>query len=138
MNGTSWILIFKRKIVFTFKKNNLQLIRLTSNSILNCQNPKGTALVTRLRTSLAHFCEHKFQHSFQDSLNPICRCDNHVQSCLHFFYTFSYSKMKEVSSWAMLKILTATFFKIRINSMQGWTVITENLLRKNLQLKGVC
>ena len=29
--------------------------------------------------------EHKFKHSFQDSINPICNCGNDVESAIHFF-----------------------------------------------------
>ena len=29
--------------------------------------------------------EHKFKHSFQDTLNPICNCGNDVESAIHFF-----------------------------------------------------
>ena len=29
--------------------------------------------------------EHKFKHSFQDTLNPICNCGNDVESAIQFF-----------------------------------------------------
>ena len=29
--------------------------------------------------------EHKFKHSFQDTLNPICNCGNDVESAIYFF-----------------------------------------------------
>ena len=29
--------------------------------------------------------EHKFKHSFQDTLNPICNCGSDVESAIHFF-----------------------------------------------------
>ena len=74
------------KINFTFKKKkNLQFIMPTLNSFFNCHNPKRIKLVTRLRTGLRHLCEYQFKHSFQDSLNPICRCCTDVESCVHFF-----------------------------------------------------
>ena len=42
-------------------------------------------LVTKLRTDISRLRKHKLKHSFQDSLNPICRCSTDVESCLHFF-----------------------------------------------------
>ena len=39
-----------------------------------CHNPKGLKLITRLRLGLIHLRFHKFKHSFQDTLNPICNC----------------------------------------------------------------
>ena len=35
--------------------------------------------------SVSHLQEHKFKHSFQDTLNPICNCGNDVESAIHFF-----------------------------------------------------
>ena len=84
LNETSWILLFGMNS-FHIQKNILQFIRSTLNSFFNCFNPKGIKLVTRLRTGLSHLCEQKFKHSFQDSLNPICRCGTDVESCLYFF-----------------------------------------------------
>ena len=58
----------------TFKKRILSFIRTSPNSTFNCHNPKGTKLLSRLRLGLSHIREHKFKHSFQDSLNPFCSC----------------------------------------------------------------
>ena len=46
----------------------------------NCHNPKGVKLLTRLRLDLSHLREHKFKHSFQDSLNPICSSRNDIET----------------------------------------------------------
>ena len=67
-----------------FKKNILKFIRPSPNSIFNCHNPKGVKLLTRLRLGLSHLRDHKFKHSFQDSLNPICNCGNDVEKTTHY------------------------------------------------------
>ena len=86
LSGTSWVLIFAMKIVPTFLyKNILRFIRPFSNSFYNCLNPKAIKLVTRLRTGFSHSGERKFKCSFQNSLNPICRCSIDVELCIHFF-----------------------------------------------------
>ena len=54
-----------------FKKSTLKFIRPSSNSIFNLHSPKGIKLITRLRLDHSHLREHKFQHNFQDTLNPI-------------------------------------------------------------------
>ena len=59
----------------TFKKRILSFIRPSPNNTFNCHNPKGIKLLARLRLSLSHLREHKFNHSFQDSLNPYCSCE---------------------------------------------------------------
>ena len=52
-----------------FKKTLLNFIRPSESTVFNCHNPKRVKLLTRLRLGLSHLCEHKFKHSFQDSLN---------------------------------------------------------------------
>ena len=70
---------------FIFKKNILQFIRPSPNSIFNCHNPKGVKLLTRLRLGFSHLLDHKFKHSFQDSLNPICNCGTDAETTTHHF-----------------------------------------------------
>ena len=55
------------------------------NSTFNCHNPKGIKFLSRLRLGLSHLGEHKFKHSFQDSLNPFCFCGKgEVETSSHY------------------------------------------------------
>ena len=63
-----------------FKKSILKFIRPSGNSGFDCHNPKGIKFITRLRLGLSHLRQTKFKHSFQDSLNPFCRCDLDIES----------------------------------------------------------
>ena len=38
-----------------------------------------------LRLGLSHLNQHKFNHNFQDCLNPLCSCGLEVESVSHFF-----------------------------------------------------
>ena len=67
-----------------FKSNILKFIRPSPNSVYNCHNPRGICLITGLRLVLSHLREHKFKHSFQDALNPLCSCGNDVDSTEYF------------------------------------------------------
>ena len=60
-------------------------MRPSSNSFFNCHNPIGIKYITRIRLRFSHLREHKFKHSFQDTLNPICNCGNDVESAIQFF-----------------------------------------------------
>ena len=73
------------KSFLTFKKNILQFIRPSVNSVYNCHNPKGIKLVTRLRLGFSHLREHRFKYNFQESLNPLCNCGQGVESTTRFF-----------------------------------------------------
>ena len=52
--------------------------------------------MNRLCLGLSHFHEHKFKHSFQDCLNPLCLCGNDIETSSHFLHhcpTYSYKRM---------------------------------------------
>ena len=53
-------------------------------SIFCCHNSKGIKPITRLCLGLSHLREHKFKHSFQKCLNPICTCGCEIETTTHF------------------------------------------------------
>ena len=68
-----------------FKEKILSCIRLSLNSVFDIRNPKGIKLITRHGLGLSHLRKHKFKHSFQDTLNPLCNCGQDIESTIHFF-----------------------------------------------------
>ena len=60
------------------------MIRPFQNRFYNCHNPKGIKLLIRLRVGLSPLHEHKFKHSFQDTLNPICNCGEDIETTSHY------------------------------------------------------
>ena len=73
------------KSISAFKEKILNFIRPSPNSFFDCHNPKGIKLITRLRLGLSHLREHKFKHTFQDTINPLCNCSQDIESSTHFF-----------------------------------------------------
>ena len=71
-------------IIIIYLSSILKFIRPSPNSFYGGQNIMGIKLVTRLRLGLSHLREHKFKHSFQDTLNPLCNCGMDVESSTHF------------------------------------------------------
>ena len=67
-----------------FKKGILKFKRSSSNSIFNCHIPNGIKLITTLRLALSRPREHKFRHNSQDTLNPICSCDNGIETSIYY------------------------------------------------------
>ena len=67
-----------------FRKSILKFIKPSANSLFDCHNPKGIKFITRLRLGLSHLREHKFKHSFLDSLSPFCSCGLDIESTAHF------------------------------------------------------
>ena len=41
--------------------------------------------MTRLRLGLSRQSEHKFNHNFQNCINPLCSCAMDIESTSHFF-----------------------------------------------------
>ena len=75
-----------------FKSKILKFIRSTANSIFGCHNSIRVKLITRLRIRLSLLRECKFQHNFQDTLNPLCSCGKEVETTFHFLLSYlSYS-----------------------------------------------
>ena len=71
-----------------FRKNLLKFIRPSPNSVFNCHNCKGIKYLARVRLGLSHLREHKFKHSFQDTLNSFCSCGLDVETNTHFPFFF--------------------------------------------------
>ena len=67
-----------------FKKTLLNFIRPSGSTVFNCHDAKGVKLLTRLRIGLSHLRDDKFEHSFEDSLNPIYSCGNDIDTSAHF------------------------------------------------------
>ena len=68
-----------------FKSNILKFIKPTPRSFFNCYNHKEIRIMTRLRLGLSHLREHKFNHNFQNCINPLCSCGMDIESTSHFF-----------------------------------------------------
>ena len=63
----------------------LNFIRPNSNNVFNINKPAGLKFLVRFRIDFSHLKEHKFRHSFQDSVDP--------------------SQLKERPFWANWKVL---------------------------------
>ena len=77
------ILICAIPLVETFLKSHYQFVTPSPNSLFNCHSPKGIKYELRLGLGLSHFREHKFKHSFQDTLNPFCDCGCEIETTAH-------------------------------------------------------
>ena len=63
----------------------MELTRPSPNSIFDIYNPYGIKLLSRLRLGLSHLNEQKFNHGFNDTINPIWICVCDIESINHFF-----------------------------------------------------
>ena len=77
--------LLNTKSFLIFRNSFLKIERPMQNSIYNIHDPVGIKYLTRLRLGLSHLNEHKFRHSFQDCLNPLCSCSLEVETTNHYF-----------------------------------------------------
>ena len=63
----------------------IKQIRHSPNDIFNIRCSTGLKLLTCLRLGLSHLREHKFNHNFKNTLNPLCPCSLESESTSHFF-----------------------------------------------------
>ena len=64
----------------------LKFIRPVERKIFNINDPFGIQMLTRLKLGFSHMNEHKFRHSFKDTLNPLCcSCGIEAESTTPYF-----------------------------------------------------
>ena len=67
-----------------FKKRILAFIRPAPRGTFKICNTDGLRHLIRLRVGLSHLNAHKFNHGFNDTLNPLCSCALAVEDNQHF------------------------------------------------------
>ena len=85
-----------------FKNSLLEIGRPMPKPTFNIHNPLGLKLLTRLRLGLSHLNEHRFNHNFEDCINPLCSCSLEVESTIHFFlqcHNFVYIRNTLLNKW---------------------------------------
>ena len=67
-----------------FRQHLLKVIQ-PQLATFNVCNFLGLRLLTRLRLGLSYLNERRFNHNFQNCINPLCTCSLEVESISHFF-----------------------------------------------------
>ena len=73
------------KSISVFKEKYLISYGIPQILFLILATLKESNLLQDLRLGLSHLRKHKFKHSFQDTLNPLCNCDQDIEPTTHFF-----------------------------------------------------
>ena len=67
-----------------FKSRLLSFICPLKNNIYNIFDPIGLKFLTCLHLGFSHLNEHRFQHNFQDCMNPLCSCSLEIEDISHY------------------------------------------------------
>ena len=74
-----------------FGANLIKIIRPIPNSVFGIFNPLG------LKFRLSHLNEHRFNHNFNDCINPLCTCSLDIESTIHYFLHCNYYNSARIS-----------------------------------------
>ena len=85
------VAIRNSELIAVFNSRLLSFIRPIQSDVYNIFDPIGLKFLTRSHLHFSHLNEHRFQHNFQDCLNPLCSCNlqtedtiNYLLHCNHF------------------------------------------------------
>ena len=83
---------------------------------------KGIKLSTRLRVGFSHLKKHKFRRNFVDAINPLCSCENFVESATHFFLHCTHFSSQRLTFNNIIKDLDKRIFD------KNDSLVTQTLL----------
>ena len=109
------------KSFLIFRNALLKIGKPMQNSIYNIYDLAAIKYLTRLRLGLSTLKEHKFQHNFQDCLNPLCSCSLEVKTTNHHFQHCHYYNV-------IRKTLSDTVKEITNKYLSDFSDETVNLL----------
>ena len=76
--------IINSETISSFKNRLLSFIHPVQNNIFNIFDTIGLKFLTHLGLGFSHLSEYRFQHNFQDCMNPLCSCSLEIKDTLHF------------------------------------------------------
>ena len=76
--------VHKFKSYAIFQNTLLKLGRPNQSAFYNINNIVVLKLLTHLRLGLSYLNEHRFNHNFQNCINPLCSCSLEIESTSHF------------------------------------------------------
>ena len=100
---------------------NIKLFSAKNFNITYCQTIIALQIIlTRLGLGLSYLREHKFKHSFEDTLNPFCSCCFDVETNTLFFFTVPCIVVIDAPSGAQLMIIVVIWQIIMI--VRAWII----------------
>ena len=76
----------KSDSISIFKSRLLSFIRPVQTNIYNIFDPEGLTFLLRLRLGFSHLNEHRYQHNFQNCLNPLRSSRLEIEDTWHYLF----------------------------------------------------
>ena len=104
--------IRKSKSYATFRNTLLKLGRPIQRAIYSISNPVAVGLKLLTCHGLSHLNEHRFNHNFQNCINPLCSCSLEIEPTSHFLlHCHHYTNI----CVTLLKLVSTIFYQIFIS-----------------------
>ena len=102
--------IRKSKSYATFRNTLLKLGRPIQRAIYSISNPVAVGLKLLTCHGLSHLNEHRFNHNFQNCINPLRSCSLKIESTSHFLlHCHHYTKIRVTLLNSIAEIIGNTF-----------------------------
>ena len=100
----------KSKSYAIFSNTLLKPGRPNQNVIYNINISVGLKILTLLRLGLSYLNEHRFNHIFQNCINPLCSCNLEIESTSHFLlHCHHYTNIRLTLIKNIAEIISNTF-----------------------------
>ena len=115
----------------TFQKLNPKIYKTSPQQYFNDPKSLGLTYLTRLRVGLSHLREHKFRHNFWVSLNPICYCDNAVETTKCYLLYCSNFKNERHFQLQNVRTVNPNLISMNENALNHVLLYGDNTLTDN-------
>ena len=137
-NETDYI-ITQSKSFTSFRNSLLKMIRPIPNSIFDACDPVGIQLLTRLRLGLSHLRHHKFRHNFNDTLDPLCPCNNELETVSHFYlqcHFFNNERTDLMNELQKINVIITNYDQASLTNLllYGTNILSDEINTKILNL----
>ena len=124
--------IRKSKFYAIFRNALLKIGWPNQSPVYRIHNSVGLKLLTRLRLGLSNLNEHRFSHSFQCCINPLCSCSLAIQSTTFFtalpsFLKYLLNFLKE-HKWNLSDLSDCASVKILLFGDQNYTQVENSYI----------
>ena len=95
----------------------LKVIRPVESKIFNINEPFGIKMLATQRLGFRHLHEHKFRHSFKDTLNPLFSFSIKAKTTTHYFWRCHFLNSNETTFVIDWKYIFISFFTFSDNNL---------------------
>ena len=122
--------IWKSISCATFRNTLLKLGGPIQRPIYSINNPVRLKLLTRLRLGLSHLNEHRFNHSFQNCINPLCSCSLKIELTFHFLLHWNHytnicvTLLNSISELHLMSTMNvwSTYYSLVVKNTLKWII----------------